>query len=113
MASRQKPADCCAPASVAPIPAKKLQQAAAVAKALADKNRLEIMNYLSSQDGPVCACDIKTRSDLSQPTVSHHLKELTNADLISTERRGKYLTCSVKEESLKRLRAFFSEPSAS
>ena len=71
-----------------PLPAGKLAKATAVAKALSDKNRLEIMNFLSSQDGPVCACDIRTSNELSQPTMSHHLKILREAGLLRSEKRG-------------------------
>lgn len=88
MASRKKPQGCCVPARVAPLPAKKLERASAVARALADKNRMEIMHFLSQQDGPVCACDVRTRADLSQPTVSHHLKILREAGLLQYEKRG-------------------------
>lgn len=88
MVTRQKPDGCCVPARIAPPPAQKLARAAAVAKALGDKNRLEIMNFLSQQDGPVCACDIRTRSELSQPTVSHHLKVLREAGLLRSEKCG-------------------------
>ena len=88
MAKRQRPEGCCAPARTAPVPAKKLAQTAAVAKALSDKNRLEIMHFLSQQAGPVCACDINTQSDLSQPTVSHHLKILREAGLLKSDKRG-------------------------
>ena len=88
MATRQKPEGCCLPAKTRPLPAARLERATAVAKALADKNRLEIMSFLSSQDGPVCACDINTSGELSQPTVSHHLKILREAGLLRSEKRG-------------------------
>lgn len=88
MVTRQKPEGCCVPARTAPLATKKLARAAAVAKALSDKNRLEIMNFLSSQDGPVCACDIRTSRELSQPTMSHHLKILREAGLLRSEKRG-------------------------
>ena len=58
------------------------------AKALADPNRVEIMRLLNGQDGALCACDIVEYLDLSQPTVSHHLKVLRDAGLLESARKG-------------------------
>jgi DNA-binding transcriptional ArsR family regulator len=51
---------------------------------------------------------IMGRLKIGAPTVSHHLKELVNAQLVSTERQGKYLTCSINPEAMQRLEAFFA-----
>ncbi len=57
-------------------------------KALADPTRLEILRFVVAQSGPVCACDIVDRSDLSQPTISHHLKILRDAGLLVGHKKG-------------------------
>lgn len=57
-------------------------------KALADTTRFEIMRLIAAQDGPVCACDIVDRFDVSQPTIAHHMKVLERAGLITVSRRG-------------------------
>lgn len=74
--------------AVKPLPERQLQRVAAVAKAIADENRIEILRLLAHQEGPVCACDIVEHFDLSQPTVSHHLKVLKDAGLLRSSRRG-------------------------
>ncbi len=88
MAARVKPAGCCAPRAVKPLPERKLERVAMVAKALADPNRIEILRLLAQQAAPVCACDIVEHFDLSQPTVSHHLKILNEAKLLRGTRNG-------------------------
>jgi len=57
-------------------------------KALADPTRLEILRVVAAQSGAVCACDIVDRFDLSQPTISHHLKILRDAGLLASRRNG-------------------------
>ena len=57
-------------------------------KALADPNRIEILRLLAQQASPVCACDIVVNFDLSQPTVSHHLKILVKARLLRRTQKG-------------------------
>ena len=59
-----------------------------IAKALADPNRIEIMRLLAQQKGPLCACDIVEHFDLSQPTISHHLRILKEAGLLRGTRNG-------------------------
>jgi DNA-binding transcriptional ArsR family regulator len=58
--------------------------------ALADPARLSIVRQLAS-DGSVCACDFSACNDLSQPTVSHHLRVLREAGLVHGERRGTWI----------------------
>jgi ArsR family transcriptional regulator len=57
-------------------------------KALADPTRLEIVRLVAAQPGPVCVCDIVDRFDLSQPTISHHLKVLRDAGLLRSSKLG-------------------------
>ncbi len=72
-------------------------------KALADPNRLEIMRVVAAQSGPVCACDIVDRFDLSQPTISHHLKTLRDAGLLVSRRSGLWRFYSPDPDGLERI----------
>ena len=79
---------CCAPAGTA-LGAEEAKQQAAVFKALADPNRLRLLSIIkSSSSGATCVCDLTDPLDLSQPTVSHHLKILVDAGLLQREKRG-------------------------
>jgi DNA-binding transcriptional ArsR family regulator len=85
-------------------------------KALAHPNRfrlfLEILQERQSsfENGHACFLHaIMEKLDVGAPTVSHHLKELVNAGLITTERKGKYVTCRVSETALEQIRGFFAE----
>jgi ArsR family transcriptional regulator len=55
---------------------------------LGDPTRLEIFRLITSQADPICVCDIVDRFDVSQPTISHHLKVLREAGLVTVSRRG-------------------------
>ncbi|HEU5432206.1 MAG TPA: metalloregulator ArsR/SmtB family transcription factor [Thermomicrobiales bacterium] len=57
-------------------------------KALADPTRLDVFRLIAAQEEPICACDVVDRFDVSQPTISHHLKTLRDAGLIVASRRG-------------------------
>lgn len=57
-------------------------------KALADPTRLRMLDLLAQQARPLCVCDITSQFDLHQPTISHHLRILREAQLIAGERRG-------------------------
>ena len=67
-------------------------------KALSDMNRLQILEMLSC--GEMCACDIIDGLGLSQPTISHHMKILQSADLIHSEKRGKWMFYSIDQEKV-------------
>lgn len=88
MAKRTRPQGCCSIKSVRPLAKPHRRQLTTMLKALADPNRLEIMRVVVGQAGPVCACDIVDRFDLSQPTISHHLKTLCDAGLLISRRSG-------------------------
>lgn len=95
MVARTKPAECCAAIPVRPLRDRQLRRLAGAAKALADPNRIRILRLLAGQKGPLCACDVVGHTDLSQPTVSHHLKVLKEAGLLRSERRGLWVFYSV------------------
>lgn len=88
MAVRLKPAGCCVPQAVKPLSKRTLERVVLVAKAFSDPNRIEMMRLLAQQEGPLCACDIVEHFDLSQPTVSHHLRILKEAGLLRGTRKG-------------------------
>lgn len=76
-------------------------------QAAADPTRLAILRQLSDCD-EVCACDFSDCFDLSQPTVSHHLRVLRDAGWVTTERRGTWIWYSLRPEAVARLRALTS-----
>ena len=67
-----------------------------VFKALSDINRLQILEMISC--GEMCACDIIDGLNLSQSTISHHMKILQSAGLVRSEKRGKWMFYSISEE---------------
>jgi ArsR family transcriptional regulator len=75
-------------------------------QAAADPVRLSILRQLSA-DGPTCACDFTECCDISQSTVSHHLKVLREAGWIAGERRGTWIWYSIRSEATERMGAIF------
>ena len=72
-------------------------------KALADPTRVEIVRRLACCD-ECCVCDLNDAFDLSQPTISHHLKVLRDAGLVAATRRGTWMHYRLEEEAVARLR---------
>lgn len=80
---------CCAPLVREPLSADDALGLAKVLKAIADPARLRVLSLVAAhQDGDACVCDLTEPLALSQPTVSHHLKVLVEAGLLSREKRG-------------------------
>jgi ArsR family transcriptional regulator len=75
-------------------------------KALGDATRLEIVGLLAGANRELCACELEARFDLSQPTVSHHLRVLREAGIVSAQRRGTWVHYALRPEVRGRLRAF-------
>lgn len=73
-------------------------------QAAADPVRLSILRQLSS-DGPTCACDFTDCCEISQSTVSHHLKVLREAGWVTGERRGTWIWYAIRPEAVERFRA--------
>ena len=89
MSTRLRPAGCCTAVSEPiSLPRTEHEQLVAIFKALADATRLDVFRLIAAQAEPICACDVVDRFDVSQPTVSHHLKVLREAGLITVSRRG-------------------------
>ena len=79
-----------------------------VAKALADPVRLQIVDVLRRQAGEVCVCDLEPLFDISQPTLSHHLRRLREAGLVGVVRRAQWAYYFVIPDRLEELRSWLS-----
>ena len=95
---------CCTPLSQHGLSETDANQLAKVLKALADPARLRILNLLKSGGGECCACDLPNSLGLKQPTISHHLKVLFEADLVRKRRRGTWIFYRVNDMTLSRVR---------
>jgi ArsR family transcriptional regulator len=97
------PISCCGPLGAATLSGEEAESTAALFKALGDPARVRIVNLLASSGGSVCACEFEPALGLSQPTVSHHLKKLTDAGLLEREQRGKWAYFSINSEAAAKL----------
>lgn len=80
---------CCSPLSREPLDQEAAARIAPLLKALADPVRLRLLSLVASQEGgEACVCDLNDAFELSQPTISHHLKVLHEAGLLDREKRG-------------------------
>jgi ArsR family transcriptional regulator len=75
-------------------------------KALSHPVRLQIMDILSRQDGQVCVCEIEAHFSLTQPTISHHLKLLREAGLVTFDQRGLWVFHRINPQVLSPVRQF-------
>jgi ArsR family transcriptional regulator, arsenate/arsenite/antimonite-responsive transcriptional repressor len=91
---------CCKPVVYPDVERRQAGRMAAVAKALGDPIRLQLVDVLRKHAGKVCVCELVPLFDLSQPTVSHHLKVLRQAGIVGSERRGLWAYYYVNPESL-------------
>jgi ArsR family transcriptional regulator, arsenate/arsenite/antimonite-responsive transcriptional repressor len=96
------PTICCGP-ETDPLTEPEREQLAARFKALADPTRVAIVNCLSAAD-EVCVCNLTDTFELSQPTISHHLKILREAGLVESTRRGTWAYYRLVPESIEALR---------
>ena len=99
------PVACCQPLAAPSLSEEELESTATLFKALSDPARVKIVNVLAQTPAPVCACDFEPALGLSQPTVSHHLKKLTDAGLLEREQRGKWAYFSLKRDAVEKLAA--------
>jgi ArsR family transcriptional regulator len=105
MAAVEAPIACCAPLAAPVLDEEAAHATAQLFKALADPARVRIVNALATAEEPVCACEFEPALGLSQPTVSHHLKKLTDAGLLEREQRGKWAYFSLKRDAVEKLAA--------
>jgi ArsR family transcriptional regulator, arsenate/arsenite/antimonite-responsive transcriptional repressor len=96
------PAICCGP-ETEPLAVHERDQLAAQFKALADPTRVAIINCLSAAD-EVCVCNLTETFELSQPTISHHLKILREAGLVTSSRRGTWAYYRLVPDAIAALR---------
>jgi ArsR family transcriptional regulator, arsenate/arsenite/antimonite-responsive transcriptional repressor len=96
---------CCKPLAAPALSDEEAGATAQLFKALGDPARVKIVNLLATSDEPVCVCELVPALGLSQPTVSHHLKKLTEAGLVSREQRGVWAYFSIDPDAAARLRA--------
>lgn len=99
---------CCAPLGVEPLSDRQANQLAGLMKALADPVRLRLMSIIAAAD-EVCVCDLLGPFDLSQPTISHHLKVLRSAGLVACERRGTWVYYRAEREALDAIGGLLSQ----
>lgn len=108
--SNQEPAGtCCAPRGVRPLAEDRANDLARMFKALGDPVRLRMLSLIAAHEGgESCVCDISPAFDLSQPTISHHLKVLREAGLLDSERRGTWVYYRVIPSALEQLSTVLS-----
>ena len=97
------PIACCRPLDVPALSEDAAEAAAALFRALGDPARVKIINLLATSREPVCACEFEPALGLAQPTVSHHLKKLTDAGLLEREQRGRWAYFAIRPEAMQRL----------
>jgi ArsR family transcriptional regulator len=103
MAAIEAPIDCCVSLATPKLTEEEATATAALFKALADPARVRIVNMLATSDSPVCTCEFEPALGLAQPTVSHHLKKLTDAGLLEREQRGKWAYFTLKPDAVEKL----------
>jgi ArsR family transcriptional regulator len=102
---RKRPAGeaCCEP-----VVYPEIEREAAERMALGDPIRMQLVDVLRRNAGKVCVCELVPLFDLSQPTVSHHLKVLREAGIVGSERRGLWAYYYVEPEAVKELSRWLS-----
>ena len=108
------PADtaaCCAPLTAEPVTMEQAGQIAPLLKALADPVRLRLVSLVASHaGGEACICDLTAAFDLSQPTISHHMRVLYEAGLVDRDKRGVWAYYRVRPQALASLAALIGCP---
>jgi ArsR family transcriptional regulator, arsenate/arsenite/antimonite-responsive transcriptional repressor len=104
---------CCEPLAREPLSAEQAVELARLFKAMGDPVRLRLLSLIASHEGgEACVCDLSGVFDLTGPTISHHLKVLREAGLISGERRGTWIYYRVHPETLVKLSALLGSERA-
>ena len=99
---------CCEPVAYPEVERAEAERVAAIAKALGDPIRLQLVDVLRKHAGKVCVCELVPLFDISQPTLSHHLKKLREAGIVDSERRGLWAFYYVIPNALEELSAWLS-----
>src|ERR1700757_796690 len=91
----------CAPLTAAPLSMEQAEQVAPLLKALADPVRLRLLSLVAShQGGEACICDLNEAFELSQPSISHHMKVLHEAGLVDRDKRGVWVYFRIRPQAL-------------
>ena len=105
-------AACCSPVTSGVLDAVAADRLAHMFKALGDPTRVRLLSLISAHaDSEACICDLTEPVGLSQPTVSHHMKQLVDAGLVTREQRGKWAYYRVVDETLSALADALGGPS--
>lgn len=105
------PAGCCEPMVREPLGEQDAVELARMFKALSDPVRLRLLSLIASHaGGEACVCDLTGPFDVSQPTISHHLKVLREAGLVGSERRGTWVYYRVIPAAMNRLSDLLQAP---
>jgi ArsR family transcriptional regulator, arsenate/arsenite/antimonite-responsive transcriptional repressor len=105
---REPGAPCCEPVVYPDVERVQAVRMAMVAKALGDPVRIQLVDVLRKHAGKVCVCELVPLFDLSQPTVSHHLKVLRDAGIVGSERQGLWAYYFVIPDALEELSGWLS-----
>jgi ArsR family transcriptional regulator len=106
-------AACCPPLSAEPLSQAQAEQVAPLLKALAEPVRLRLMSLIASHPGgEACVCDLTGAFDLTQPTISHHLKVLHDSGLLDREKRGVWVYYRARTQALASLGALMADAPA-
>jgi ArsR family transcriptional regulator len=99
---------CCEPVVYPEVQRRQAERMAQIGKALGDPVRLQLVDVLRKHAGKVCVCELVPLFDLSQPTVSHHLKVLRAAGIVGSERQGLWAYYYVIPDALEELSAWLT-----
>lgn len=92
---------CCSPLTSTSLSVEQAERIAPLLKAMADPVRLRLLSLVAAHaDGEACVCDLNDAFDLSQPTISHHLKVLHESGLLERNKRGVWVYYRVQREAL-------------
>jgi len=97
---------CCEAAAYPDVQRAQALRMAEVAKALGDPIRLQLVDVLRGHAGQVCVCELLPLFEISQPTLSHHLKKLRDAGIVDSRRQGLWAYYYVRADALAELAAW-------
>lgn len=99
---------CCSPHIAGHVDAARAAAVADTARLLTDPIRVQVLDVLRGHEEAVCQCELQPLFDVSQPTLSHHLRKLEEAGVVSVERRGRWAYYSIEPDPLEALSAWLS-----
>lgn len=99
---------CCSPRLAGHVDADRAAGVAELAKLLSDPIRVQVLDVLRAHEEAVCQCELQPLFDVSQPTLSHHLRKLDEAGVVSVERRGRWAYYSIDPDALEVLSTWLS-----